>query len=223
MTEGRSRISLRLLLREGISVVGLSVAVQVLFQFERLAIPKVGSMEMLATYAVLAAVAGSPYRMIQLGNSFTLLPRMRAAPDRQTARKVLVHEGFTACVVTVLATVAIIVLAPLVFHYALHDKYVIGWALLGVAFAMGVVRVWEGFSTTIVSALGSPRRLAQLSMVGWASLGCAVVGVITGSSYGLVGVLYGTLAAWVVLAAGGTWLARLSLQERFTARPFALS
>jgi hypothetical protein len=193
----------------------LSVAIQLLFQFERLAIPRVGSMEMLATYAVLTAVAGSPYRMIQAGNTFTLLPRMRSSPDAQAARRVIVSEGKTAVVFAALSTLAIAVLAPLVFHYFLHDRYVIGWGLLVVAIAMGGVRVWEGFSTTIVSALGTPRRLAQLSAVGWLALAVAIVGVVVGGRYGLIGVLYGTLAAWLVLAAGGTWLARLSLRERF--------
>lgn len=215
MTEGRTRINMRLLLSEGASIVGLNVAVQVLFQFERLAIPKVGSMEMLATYAVLAAVAGSPYRMIQLGNSFTLLPRIRAATDAKSARKVIAHELITAAFVAVLSTLGIVLFAPFVFHYVLHDRYVIGWALLTVAVAMGAIRVWEGFSTTIVSALGTRRRLAQLSAVSWVSLAVALVGATVGSTYGLVGVLYGTLTAWLVLAAGGTWLAHLSFRERF--------
>jgi hypothetical protein len=150
-----------------------------------------------------------------LGNSFTLLPRIRAAADATSARKVISHEFVTAAFVTLLSTVAIAVIAPLAFHYVLHDRYTIGWALLSVAIAMGIVRVWEGFSTTIVSALGAPRRLAQLSAVSWVSLGTALIGVIVGSVYGLLGVLYGTLAAWMVLAAGGTWLALISFRERF--------
>lgn len=218
MTEGRSSIDIRVLLSEGFSVVGLNLAVQFLFQFERLAIPKVGSMAMLATYAVLTAIAGSPYRMIQLGNSFTLLPRIRAAADASAARKVISHEFVTAAFVTVLSTLAVAIAAPLAFHYVLHDRYAIGWALLCVAITMGVVRVWEGFSTTIVSALGAASRLAQLSVVSWVSLAVALVGVVIGSSYGLLGVLYGTLAAWVVLAAGGTWLALISFRERFASR-----
>jgi O-antigen/teichoic acid export membrane protein len=215
MTDGRSRISIRLLLSEGASVVGLNVAVQLLFQFERLVIPKLGSMQMLATYAVVAAVAGSAFRMIQLGNSFTLLPRIRAAPDAASARKVIVHEFITAFFVAVAASLGIVLLSPVIFHYVLHDKYPIATALLAVAIAMGLVRVWEGFSTTIVSALGTPRRLAQLSGVSWVTLAVALCGSIMGSSYGLVGILYGTLSAWVVLAAGGTWLAVLSFRERF--------
>jgi O-antigen/teichoic acid export membrane protein len=215
MTEGRSRIDIRVLLSEGFSVVGLTLAVQFLFQFERLAIPKVGSMAMLATYAVLTAVAGSPYRMIQLGNSFTLLPRVRAAPDAPSARKVVSHEFVTATLVTALSTAAIATIGPLAFHYILHDRYQIGWSLLSVAIAMGVVRVWEGFSTTVVSALGTPRRLAQLSAISWVSLAVALAGVVIGSRYGLPGILYGTLAAWVVLSGGGTWLALVSFRERF--------
>jgi hypothetical protein len=217
MTAGRKAISVRLLLSEGAAIVGLSVAVQTLFQFERLAIPKIGSMEMLATYAVLAAVAGSAYRMIQLGNSFTLLPSIRAATDRRSARAVIRSESITAALAAGASSVVVIVGAPLVFHYLLHDKYVIGWELLAVMIAIGLARVWEGFSSTIVSALGSATRMAQLSLVSWISLAIALAGAIGGRGYGLLGILCGMQLAWLTLAAAGTWLALRSFSERFGA------
>jgi O-antigen/teichoic acid export membrane protein len=215
---GRSRkaVSVRLLLSEGAAIVGLSVAVQTLFQFERLAIPKFGSMEMLATYAVLAAVAGSAYRMIQMGNSFTLLPGLRAAPHRQAARAVIRSESITAAIAAAASTVLVMVGGPLVFHYLLHDKYRIGWPLLAVMVAIGLARVWEGFSSTIVAALGDTTRMAQLSVASWVSLGVALAGALIGSAHGLFGILCGMQAAWLVLAAAGTWIARLSFSERFS-------
>jgi O-antigen/teichoic acid export membrane protein len=217
MAIGRKALDVKLLLREGAAIVGLSVAVQTLFQFERLVIPKIGSMEMLATYAVLAAIAGSAYRMIQLGNSFTLLPSLRGASDRATARAVIRSECITAAIATVAASIVVIVGGPLVFHYLLHDKYIIGWPLLAVMIGIGLVRVWEGFSSTIVSALGSTTRMAQLSVASWVSLAVALAGAIGGSAFGLFGILCGMQAAWLTLAAAGTWLALRSFNERFDA------
>jgi len=211
----RKAITVRLMLSEGAAVVGLSVAVQTLFQFERLVIPKVSSMEVLATYAVLAAVAGSAYRMIQLGNSFTLLPSLRAAADRRAARGVLRGESITAAIAAGASSLLVAAVAPLVFHYLLHDKYLVTWQLLAVMIAIGLARVWEGFSSTIVSALGSAARMAQLSMLSWISLGVALLGAIIGRTYGLLGILCGMQVAWLILAAAGTWLAKVSFRERF--------
>jgi O-antigen/teichoic acid export membrane protein len=205
------------MLREGLAVVGLNVAVQTLFQFERLAIPKVGDMAMLGTYAVLAAIVGSPYRMIQLGNSFTLLPRVRAASDAAAARSVIGAELAMAAAVSVVASGAIIWLAPWMFTHVLHDKYMIGSGLLAVTIAIGLVRVWEGFSTTVVAALGDARAMARMSALAWVSLAVAAGGAVIGSRNGLVGILCGVLVAWVVLAASGSALAHASYQRRFSA------
>lgn len=215
MSAERQPVSVRLLLSEGAAIVGLGAAVQALFQFERLAIPKIGSMEMLATYAVLAAIAGSPYRMIQLGNSYTLLPTLRAATDRNGARAVLRNESITAAVAAAASSVLVIVGAPLVFHFLLHDKYVIGWQLLAVMIAIGLARVWEGFSSTVVAALGTATRMAQLSLVSWISLAIALAGAIGGRTYGLLGILCGMQLAWLTLAGAGTWLALHSFKEHF--------
>ena len=215
MSAERQPVSVRLLLSEGAAIVGLGAAVQALFQFERLAIPKIGSMEMLATYAVLAAIAGSPYRMIQLGNSYTLLPTLRAATDRNGARAVLRNESITAAVAAAASSVLVIVGAPLVFHFLLHDKYVIGWQLLAVMIAIGLARVWEGFSSTVVAALGTATRMAQLSLVSWISLAIALAGAIGGQTYGLLGILCGMQLAWLTLAGAGTWLALHSFKEHF--------
>jgi O-antigen/teichoic acid export membrane protein len=223
MSGPRAPISVGLLLREGVAIVGLSVAVQTLFQFERLAIPKVGSMEMLATYAVLAAIAGSAYRMIQLGNSFTLLPRMRAAPDVSAAHAVIRSESITAVIAAVASTLIVIAAKPLVFHYLLRDKYVVGWELIAVMISIGLTRVWEGFSSTIVSALGTATRMAQLSAVSWLSLAIALAGAIGGRGYGLFGILCGMLVAWLTLAGAGTWLALRSFKDRFVVNASAHS
>jgi hypothetical protein len=92
---------------------------------------------------------------------------------------------------------------------------VIGWQLLAVMVAIGLARVWEGFSSTIVAALGTATRMAQLSLVSWVSLAIALGGALVGRAYGLLGILCGMQVAWLTLAAAGTWLALRSFKERF--------
>jgi O-antigen/teichoic acid export membrane protein len=217
VNSGRERINTRLALHEGVAALGIGVAVQLLSQFERLAIPKVGSLPMLATYAVLAAVVGSPFRMLQAGTSFSLLPRLRSVTSAAAARSVLLREGAAAMSVSTASIIVVIVAAPWIFSNLLSGKYVIGWDLIWVSIAVGMLKVWEGFSTTIVAACGSARSLVAISVLAWICLAIAAVGMVYGSRYGLVGILYGVGLAWVLLALGGTLLAVRSFKTRFAA------
>jgi lipopolysaccharide exporter len=215
LNAGRTEIDAAVALREGAAVLGIGVAVEVLGQFERLAIPKVGTIEMLSTYAVIAAVAGSSFRMLQIGTSFSLLPRLRLATTAQAARSVLLREATTTSLVAAVAAIAIALGSPLLFRLVLHDKYDIPTALIIAAIVVGLAKLWEGFSVAVVSACGSTAALALFSVFAWICLGVAAVGSVIGSRYGLVGILYGVGLAWVLLAVGGTYLARISFRARF--------
>jgi hypothetical protein len=89
--------------------------------------------------------------------------------------------------------------------------------LIAASLIVGVAKLWEGFSTTIVSAYGSTQKLATISVYAWICLAIAALGAVVGSRYGLVGILYGVGSAWILLAAGGTWLAVISFRARFAA------
>lgn len=217
INNGRIEIDLLKALREGVSVLGVGVAVQLLMQFERLAIPKVGSLEMLSTYAVLAAVVGSPYRMLQIGTGFSLLPRLRSVTTAAAARKILLRESATSLAVATVASVVIVIVAPLIFDTLLDGKYAINSSLIVASIVVGTAKLWEGFSTTIVSAYGSTKKLAVISIFAWACLAVAAAGTIIGSYYGLLGILYGVGIAWMLLAVGGTYLAVTTFRARFAA------
>ncbi len=66
---------------EAFSFAGLNAAGLVLIQLERLVIPHVLPLSDLATYGVLAAIAGSLFRVLQMGVGYTLLPRLRVASN----------------------------------------------------------------------------------------------------------------------------------------------
>jgi O-antigen/teichoic acid export membrane protein len=213
-------------LREGLSSVSISLSRQLLWQLERFAIPKLISVNDLATYAVLAAVVGAPFRVTQLGVAFTLIEKLRSAPDAAAARAVLRHELLVGLLLVVGSVVGVLLLAPLVFHFVLHDKYAISPGLMAATLAVGVARVAEGFSTTVVTALGSASKLARISALGWISLVVAIAGAILGSRFGLAGILCGTCTGWLTLCAGGCVIGANSFRRRFAdplrALPLAL-
>ena len=215
LNAGRHALNLGVALREGLAALGVGVGVQLLMQFERFAIPKVGSMPMLGTYAVLAAVAGSPFRMIQMGNSFTLLPRLRSVKDAAAASSVLRRETLTAAGVSVLSSIAILLVSPFVFHRLLQGKFDYEPALIVATIVVGIVKVWSGFATTVTTACGSARMLGVISALTWVILLVAGIAVVVGARFGLLGILYGVGAAWLVQAAVGTVLARISFRSRF--------
>jgi O-antigen/teichoic acid export membrane protein len=215
VNEGRREIEFPMAFSEGAAALGIGVGVEILSQFERLAIPKVGSVEMLGTYAVLAAVAGSPFRMIKIATSFSLLPRLRAVGSAAEARAVIVRESFTALSMAAASSVGIVLVAPLVFDTLLKGKYQIGFSLIGATILVGLVKIWESFSTAVTMSCGSRRSMAIISVLAWICLAIAAAAMVIGARYGLIGILYGVGSAWVLLAVGGTYLAVVSLRARF--------
>jgi O-antigen/teichoic acid export membrane protein len=215
--QGLEALNSEVVLREGLSAVSISLSRQLLWQLERFAIPKLTSVDDLATYAALAAVVAAPFRVTQLGVAFTLIEKLRSAPDATAARSVLRHEVLVGVLIVVASIVGVLVLAPLVFHYVLRDKYTISPALMAATLAVGVARVAEGFSTTVVTALGNTEKLARISALGWISLVVAIGGVTLGGRFGLAGILCGTCLGWITLCAGGCVIGGHSFRRRFAA------
>jgi O-antigen/teichoic acid export membrane protein len=182
---------------EALSYAGVHLAAVVLTQLERLLIPGLLSLEDLATFAVLAAVTIAPFRMLQLGVGYTLLPRIRAASSMGERRRLLGQELLMTGIVVVVGVAAVWMLAPFVVRLFVGDKFILSPALIAAALVSGTVRVLTGFSRATASALCSNRELAYLSALMWLSIACAVAGAAVGSQWGLVGLVYGAAIGWV--------------------------
>ncbi|MGO8830737.1 MAG: oligosaccharide flippase family protein [Steroidobacteraceae bacterium] len=215
----RREIQFSVAFSEGAAALGIGVGVEILSQFERLAIPKVGSVAMLGTYAVLAAVAGSPFRMIRIATSFSLLPRLRAVASAAEARAVIARESLTALLMAAASTIVIVLVAPLVFNTLLKGKYEIGLSLIGATIVVGLAKIWESFSTSVTMACGTPPSMLIISVLAWICLAIAAGAMVIGARYGLLGIVYSVGSAWVLLAAGGSYLAVVSLRRRFPSAP----
>lgn len=185
---------------------GLSYAVMaggglLLVQLERLVVPKVLTLEDLAAFGVLAAIVIAPFRMLQMGAGYTLLPRLRAAASVAGRRRLLRNEALIAGATALGATVAVWYLAPAVVGWLLEGKYTLGPALVAAGVVAGMLRVLNGFLKGAVTALTTTRQLGYMSALGWVSVGVALAGGVVGSRWGLVGLVLGMSTGWLFRAA----------------------
>jgi O-antigen/teichoic acid export membrane protein len=183
--------------REALAYASVHLAGVVMTQLERLVIPKLLTLEELASFSVLAAVTIAPFRTFQLGVGYTLLPRIRNAATVVARRQVFLQEALISGLIITTGSIAIWLLAPLVIGVALGSKYSFGSALLAAAIVSGFVRVMTGFTRAAVSALCSNRELIYLSGLMWLSVAVALGGAMFGARWGLAGVIYGVSLGWV--------------------------
>jgi O-antigen/teichoic acid export membrane protein len=197
---------------EALAIAGLSAAGLLLIQLERLLLPHLLPLEDLATYGVLAAIAGSLFRVLQMGVGYSLLPRLRAAPGVIERRRLLFKEARLVIAVAALGSLVIWVATPRIEAWFLGGKYHLSAALVLAAVVTGVAKVLNGFAQSAVSALADRRELALVSVLGWVSVGVAVLGAVAGARWGLPGVIYGVGLGWVMRASVGLLLAARHLR-----------
>jgi O-antigen/teichoic acid export membrane protein len=199
------------LMKEGVAAMGTQVAIGLFFQLDRLIIPRTLSIADLAIYSVVSAIAASPFRMLQVGASFTLLPGLRSSPDRVAALRLLKREAAAVLGIAVLASVVVILITPWIGTHLLDDQYPFSMSLLYAMVIVGFVRVWSGFAYAAVSALGSTQQLSLYNVWSWVALGIAIAAAIAASGQGLTGIVYGIGAGWLTLAVAATFIASRAL------------
>ena len=204
-----------LLIREGLGGLGIGAVALIMWQSERLIIPLALSTEALATFGVLAAVVSAPFRMMQLGMGFTLLPRLRAVPDAASARRLILSELRIGGVICIVGTVAVMTLGPWLIRVLVGDKYQVGMELFVAAVIVGYVRIWDSLAMSTVSALGNVRALALMNVFGWSALGVALLGAWLLRGFGIQGIIYGVGLGWLMQAIAATLLARMAMRQRW--------
>jgi O-antigen/teichoic acid export membrane protein len=192
---------------EALSCVGVSGVAILLGQLERLLIPQLLTLEVLATYGVLAAIVGSAFRMLWMGVGYSLLPRLRSAGDVAERRRLLRHELQTVGGVVAIASVGIWLVTPWLVDWALAGKYVLPAALILAALVNGVFKVGSAFARAAATALGDNRQLSMLHGLGWVATILAVGGAAIGARWGLAGVLYGISLGWLSQGVFAAWVA----------------
>jgi O-antigen/teichoic acid export membrane protein len=204
-------LSLRMLWSEGMSAAGFGLAFNIFLQLDRLVIGRVLSLQDLAAYSLVAALAGSPYRMLQISAGHTLVPRLRAALKRKTALELLRHEALLMLGVSVLAAPVLLWLTPWIIARVTGSGIDNGYMLSAAVIVVGFVRLWEGLAAAVVNAIGTPRELFILSALGWFAIALAFACASFASHHGLVAVIFGLGAGWAAIAIGATALAFKSI------------
>lgn len=198
----------RLPWREGIAIVAQSGAMAVLVQAERFAIPVVLNAEALATFGVLAAIVGSPFRVLQMGVGFTMLPRLRATSTVSQRRRIVLAEA-AICVAATAGSIALIwLVTPWLLSAVLESKYVLGDSLIWMAIFAGIAKVVSAFASAAVLALGTQRQLERQGVAAWIAVAVGAVGALVGAQWGLAGVVGGVACGWIVkgiAAAAVSW------------------
>jgi hypothetical protein len=186
--------------REALAFLGLQIAGVVLVQLERLVLPHLLPMGELATYGVLAAVAGSLFRVLQMGVGYSLLPRLRRTPDPRQRRRLVAREARLVAGVVTLGSALIVVAVPLVERWFLAGKYHLTPPLVIAMIVSGVVKIANSFTKAAGTAVATPRELSVANLFGWLSVAIALVAAVIGARWGLVGVIYGVTLGWTTRA-----------------------
>jgi O-antigen/teichoic acid export membrane protein len=176
----------------------IQCAGSLIYQMDRLLIPSVLSVQDLALYGVLASVAGSPFRMLQMGVGFTTIPRLRGAISGSARRALLRTEAKVITLVALAATAVVVSLAVPLVHFLLGQKYTLTEGMVVAVVVTGLIRVLDGFASATASALAVSSQLPWLGVFSWVGVAAAGLGGTVGARWGLVGVIYGIGAGWLV-------------------------
>jgi O-antigen/teichoic acid export membrane protein len=185
---------------ESLAVAGLNAAGLMLIQLDRLIIPHVLPLRDLAIYGVLAAIAGSFFRVMQMGVGYSLMPRLRAARDLSERCHLIAQEAKLVGVIVVAGSGFVWVVTPLVERWFLDGKYHLTGSLLLAAIISGITKIANSFSKSTVTALATPSELSLVNVLGWVSIALAIPAAAFGARWGLAGVMYGVALGWVLRA-----------------------
>ncbi len=191
---------------EALSFAGLQASGLLLIQLDRLMIPHVLPIQDLATYGVLSAIAGSLFRVLQMGMAYSLVPRLRAAADVPARRRLIVHEARLAAGIVLAGSALIWFVTPLIERWFLAGKYHLAGSLVLASIVAGIAKILNAFSKSTVTALGDARELSLVNLMGWVSVAIAVLASVIGARWGLAGVVYGVGLGWLMRAVGASWL-----------------
>jgi O-antigen/teichoic acid export membrane protein len=199
---------------EAMSLLTVQACGSAFMQLERLLLGPIVGLHDLAVYSVLAALVSSPFRLLQAAVQFTLIPTLRVAGDARARRAKIAREGALVFVTIAVGSVAIWILAPPLARWFVAGRYTLSHALIAATLISGFIKVLSGFLTAVVVSCAEERRLRLLSFFSWGSIGISVAGAFLTGPWGLVGVIYGIAAGWLVRCVLTAWLALPYLRQQ---------
>ena len=154
----------------------------------------------LALFGVLSAIAGSVFRVLQMGVGYALIPRLRAATGVAQRRRLVRYDVLLVTGLMILGALAVAVAVPLVKHFLLHGKYDLKPPLVLAVVVSGIAKVLNAFGKALVAGLALPDEVNTVNLLGWLSVAVAIAAAGLGSHWGLAGVIYGVGLGWLMRA-----------------------
>jgi hypothetical protein len=186
----------------------------IFLQLERLVIPATVGIKELAIFGVLAALVGSPFRIVQSAVNYSVIPALRDARTVDERRQLLRRECFVIAAALSLASVGIWILAPRVANWLLAGRYDLTDSLMLATLVSGVLKVLSAFGTSVASAIAPENALRVLSVATTVCIGIAVAASFAAARWGLVGVLYAISFGWLIRCVVASWISLPHLRRR---------
>lgn len=177
--------------REAGSLLAIAAVGTISLQFERIIIAPLLGIEDVALFSVLASVSIFPFRMATSGVNFALMPRLKVTAGTVARRKLIRQELAAVSIALILASVAVVLLAPMVASWLTAGRYTLSTWLVAAACLNGSSKVVQAFPRAILTAYGTSRDLAYLGILGWIGLCISTVGGMLGTIWGLAGLVSG--------------------------------
>lgn len=182
---------------------------------ERMVIPYRIDYAALATFTVLAAVAIFPFRLMRFGASFALVPQLRAAGSRQARQQLLWAELRTMAIVLVVASFAMVFVAPPVAALMTDGRYDLPWLLVLAACFNGGAKLMDGLPRSIITACGTAAEVRTMVWLSWLGVACALAGLWIGGAWGLMGLICGSALGNLIGSLPNALVARRALKRGF--------
>lgn len=179
-----------------LSFLSITVSGLLLSQLERLVIPRTLTLADLATFSVVFTVAGSPFKLLQGGIGYALMPRLRVAEDKGERRRLIVEEARRAVLLCAAITAGMLALAGPAVDLLYGEKYAVGLPLVAAVTVSGTLRVMLGVTGATVGAIGSERQLMIYQGLGWVATVVALGTALLVSQWGLVAVVGAIALGW---------------------------
>ena len=185
--------------RDAVNFAGVTLSGEVLMQLERLLLPLTLSSTDLALYAIAAAMALAPYRMLAMGTSATLTARLRHAPAGRKRRMLLLRESALVLVLSIVGGAAILLVGPWIGRWVRPEGGV-PLTLLMAIIVGGIARILATLANGAAASVCSGRELQRVNMSGWVAVILAALAGWLLSRYGLVWLVLGVTVGWAVRA-----------------------
>jgi len=175
--------------RECFNLAGITAAVMLHAQFERLVIPVLLTLDDLALFVALAIFTLAPFRVVQQAIVRTFMARMRNHVTTVARRRLLFSELLLMLLVTTGISVVAWHVTRSWSNWLLSGKYSFPAPLVVAVLLMAQLRTLLSIFHGAVGALATPRQLAWWNMVGWMTVALAWIAAWAFSAWGLLGIV----------------------------------